>query len=318
MNTVPHLVSDKENLVFSTGYGYPVEYLQPFLKSISRNMPSADVILFYHDTSEHTVTRLRNYLGRLNVIKPSDHLVRKAIDALPRGKRRLPRLVQPLAQKLSPYSPFLTGSYSVHYARYFWIAEFCERANIAQYRKVLLCDSRDVIVQSDVFDKVDHINFFTGADERRIGECLGNQSYILESYGESEGKDILRQMWKELIVCSGVSLGPRESVLKYLFLATKEMKRVGQTLVDGRQGDQGIHNYLIRSNALKFPVRVTKNVDGIIGTLYNYDEDKISINGDNISLENGLTPCIIHQYDRFLKLSRHVERIYGYSGYRSP
>ena len=306
----------RENLVLSSGYGYPVEYLQPFLKSIARNMQSADVILFYHDTSEHAVSHLRNFLGRLKVVKPSDHLVRQAISILPRGRKRLSQLIHPFAQRLSPYSPLLTGIYSVHYARYFWAAEYCERVNVTQYKKVMLCDSRDVIVQSDVFDKIDHITFVTGADERRIGECSGNQNYILESYGKDVGNEIVRQLWKELIINSGVSLGPREAVLEYLQMVTKEIKYVGKTLVDGRQGDQGIHNYLIRSNVLKFPVRVTKSTDGIIGTLYNYDEDKISINGDSILLENGVAPRLIHQYDRVLKLSHHVEGIYGYSGYR--
>jgi hypothetical protein len=297
-----------ENLVFSTGYGYPVAHLQPFLKSISRNMQSADVILFYHDTSEHAVSRLRNYLGTVKVIKPSDHLVRQAITILPLGRITLSQLMfSLLGRKLSPYSPLLTGMYSVYFARHFWAAEYCERVNITQYKKVMLCDSRDVIVQSDVFDKVDQINFVTGTEERRIGECPFNQGYVLWSYG----KDILRELWEEVIVNSGVSLGPRESVLKYLSAVTQEMRRIGKRIVGGRRGDQGIHNYLIRTNALKFPVRITNSMDGIIGTLHYYDKDRIFIDADNISLENGITPSIIHQYDRFPKLSCHVARIYG-------
>jgi hypothetical protein len=296
-----------DNLVFSAGYGYRVEYLKPFLKSISRNMQSADVILFYHDTSEHAVSCLRNYLGTVNVIKPSDHLVRQAITILPKGRRTLSQLIHPLARNLSPYSPLHTGIYSVFFARYFWAAEYCERVNITQYKKVMLCDSRDVIVQSDVFDKVDHINFVTGAEERRIGECGTNQNYILGSYGE----DILRTLWEEVIVNSGVSLGPRESVLEYLRAVTQEMRRIGKRIVGGRRGDQSIHNYLIRRNALKFPLRVTKNTDGIIGTLAYCDEDRIFIEAGDISLENGITPSIIHQYNRFPKLSHHVARIYG-------
>jgi len=296
-----------ENLVFSAGYGYPVSSLQPFLKSISRNMQSADVILFYHDTSEHAVSCLRNYLSTVKVIKPSDHQVRQTIAILPQGKRTLSRLIYPLGRKLSPYSPLLTGIYSIFYARYFWAAEYCERVNITQYKKVMLCDSRDVVVQSDVFDKVDHMNFVTGAEERRVGECPSNQDYILGSYGT----DVLRKLWDEVIVNSGVSLGPRESVLEYLRAVTQEMKRIGKRLVGGRRGDQSIHNYLIRTNALKFPVRITKSIDGIIGTLYYYNKDRIFIDANNISLENRITPSIIHQYDKIPKLSDHVAKFYG-------
>jgi hypothetical protein len=46
-----------------------------------------------------------------------------------------------------------------------WAAEYCERINITQYKKIMLCDSRDVVFQSDMFDKADHVNFVTGAEE---------------------------------------------------------------------------------------------------------------------------------------------------------
>ena len=295
----------RENLVLSSGYGYPVEYLQPFLKSIARNMQSADVILFYHDTSEHAVSHLRNFLGRLKVVKPSDHLVRQAISILPRGRKRLSQLIHPFAQRLSPYSPLLTGIYSVHYARYFWAAEYCERVNVTQYKKVMLCDSRDVVVQSDVFDKVDDVRFVTGAEEKRIGECHFNQAEIYDYYGP----DILRMLSDQVIVCSGVSLGSRKFVLEYLRAMTQEVRRINKPASEGY--DQSIHNYLVRTNALNFPVRITRSADGIIATLGYYDSDKIVVDAeDSVSVENGITPSILHQYDRLQNLSEHFARIY--------
>jgi hypothetical protein len=298
------------NLVISSGYGYPPAHLAAFLKSISRNMKSADVVLFYHDTSEQTVSHLRNYLYRVKVIKPSDHVVRQAISILPRGRIITSKLINHLGQKLvkQPYSPLLTGSFNVVFARHFWATEYCERLNMRLYKRVMLCDSRDVVVQSDVFDKVTGFNFVTGGEERRIRECPANRNRILEYYG----KDALRSFWDEVIVCAGVSVGPGETVLEYLRAVTQEVKRMSKLLVGRQNGDQGIHNYLIRSNALKFPVHVTKSKDGIIGTLHYYDKDALFV-GDagNISVENGVAPSVIHQYDRFPKLSEHVARIYG-------
>src|SRR6516225_1636483 len=97
-----------ENLVFTSGYGYPPTYLEAFLKSISRNMKSADIILFYHDTSERVVSHLRDYLKTLQVIKPNGHAIRQAISFLPRGKRITSKLVNKLARKLVN-QPLLAG-----------------------------------------------------------------------------------------------------------------------------------------------------------------------------------------------------------------
>jgi hypothetical protein len=62
---------------------------------------------------------------------------------------------------------------------------------------------------------------------------------------------------------------------------------------------------------MNFPVQFTKSKDGIIGTLHYYDEKRIVINGtDGISVERGVIPSIIHQYDRFPELSQHYATIY--------
>ena len=87
----------RENLVFSSGYGYPPNRLRAFLKSISRNMKTADVVLFYHDTSEHCLSQLREYLSTVRVVKPKGQLVRQAISFLPRGRRLTSRLLHHLA-----------------------------------------------------------------------------------------------------------------------------------------------------------------------------------------------------------------------------
>ena len=167
----------------------------------------------------------------------------------------------------------------------------------------MLCDSRDVVVQSDAFDKVDGIGFVTGAEEKRIGECPFNQSWIYTHYG----RDVLKELWDEWTVCSGVSLGPREMVLDYVHAMTQELSRIAKPA----SGDQAVHNYLIRTKALNFPVHVSKSSNGIIGTLYYYDPKRLAIDEfRGISLENGVTPCIIHQYDVFPELCQHYSRVY--------
>jgi hypothetical protein len=289
----------KENLVFSSGYGYPPTYLRAFLKSISRNMKTADVILFYHDTSEHYLSQLREYLSTVRVVKPKGHLVRRAIGLLPRGRGLTSHLVHYLA-------PSLVGATSrIQCARYFWVKSYCDLVDITQYKRIMLCDSRDVVVQSDAFDMVDGIGFITGTEERRIGECPSNRSWIYSHYG----RHILKELWDEWIVCSGVSLGPREMVLEYVHAMTQEFNRSIDSENKRTGGDQVVHNYLIRTKELNFPVHVSKSSDGIIGTLGYYDPKRIVLDEfGSTSLENGVTPCIIHQYDRVPELRQHYSK----------
>ena len=302
--------SKAENLIFTCGYGYPPTYLRTFLRSISRNMKAVDVVLFYHDTSEKSVSRLREYLDTVQVVRPTDYRVRQAINILPRGRGLISNLINDLAQRLEdgePYHPLLTATYHVSLARYFWVVNYCCRVDISQYKGLMLCDSRDVVIQNDPFDKADELHFVTGAEEVRIGQCWINGPWISYCYGENE----LRALSDEWILCSGVSFGRREMVLHYANSMAQELKRVGKRLV-GRAGlDQAIHNYLLRADALNFAVHATPSRDGIIATLSDhYDRKRILIDGaDDISLEN-VVPSIVHQYDRIPELCQHYARIY--------
>jgi hypothetical protein len=302
----------RENLVFTSGYGYPHTYVRSFLKSISRNMKSADVVLFYHQTSRHCVNQLHEYLGRVRVVKPSGHVVRRAISFLPRGRGLTSRLVHQVARKLDyegRLHALIDATLHIHCARYSWVKSYCDVVDISRYKKIMLCDARDVIVQNDAFERIDERHFVTGGEEKRIREdSLGNQAWIRHYYGP----DILNKLLDEWIICAGVSLGPREMVLEYVHEMVREVDRVCRP---SGFGDQAIHNYLIRTKRLNFPVHVSKSTEGIIATLYHYDhhfEPKRIVldTSHNISLENGAVPCIVHQYDRFPKLRRHYSVIY--------
>jgi hypothetical protein len=272
-------------------------------------MKAVDVVLFYHDTSEESVSHLREYLDIVQVIKPTDHLVRQAINILPRGRGVISNLIIDLAQRLEdgePYNPLLTATYHVSLARYFWVVNYCCRVDISQYKGLMLCDSRDVVIQNDPFDKADELRFVTGAEEARIGQCWINRPWIAHCYGENA----LRALSDEWLLCSGVSFGRREMVLHYASSMARELKRIGKRLVGRASLDQAIHNYLLRADALNFAVRATPSRDGIIATLSDhYDRKRILIDGADISLEN-VVPSIVHQYDRSPELCQHYARIY--------
>jgi hypothetical protein len=109
-----------------------------------------------------------------------------------------------------------------------------------------------------------------------------------------------------------VSLGPKEIVLEYVHSMAQEANRIGKWKFGAGGHDQPIHNYLIRTHAFNFPVHPTKSTDGIIATLQYYNKNRIIVDGgDTISIEKGISPSIIHQYDRFPELSEYVDKIYG-------
>jgi hypothetical protein len=266
-------------------------------------MKNADVVLFYHDTSEQSVSNLREYLATVRVVKPSDNLIRETISTLPRGKG--------LTSQLVLQSPLLSAAYKPALARYFWVMNYCKRVDISTYDNILLCDSRDVVVQTDVFDKIKDATLVCGAEELRIRECTINQWLISNCYGQ----DVLKSLSDELIICSGVSLGSRQIVVEYVYSMVQELKQMGRRIGFHRLNigeDQAVHNYLIRTNALNFSVHASRSDDGVIATLGYYDTNHIIIDTDsgNILLSNGITPSIVHQYDRFPELRRHYSVTY--------
>jgi hypothetical protein len=300
------------NLIISSGYSYPPSYMRVFLKSIAKNAPTTDVVLFYHDASAQTISLLQEYLSTVNVVQPSDYVLRKARDLLlTRGKNRILGAIHRVGQVIernvgASYLPLLTATYDVILARYFWASHYLRNTDINKYDYIMLSDCRDVVIQSDPFEKINGNYFISGAEEKRIEECTINQNWIYETYGA----DVLRNIKGEWIICSGVSIGSRSLLVAYVSAMANELKRMDGKLVGRVGGDQAIHNYIIRTKALNFEVQTTKSVDGIIATLHHYDEKCIGINGNNIVIENGVIPSVVHQYDRFCFLREHCAEIY--------
>jgi hypothetical protein len=158
---------------------------------------------------------------------------------------------------------------------------------------VLLSDSRDVVIQKDPFSLINQ-KLVTGLEGNKIGACQYNSSWIKQIYGD----EVLNQISDKQIICSGVTLGTRNEIEKYLTVMCDEIWQCLPRVNKGFGFDQGIHNYLIHQN--KIDAELAENHQGTIATLQYENQVNMYKNPVNRLVEiQGEYPAILHQYDRY-------------------
>jgi hypothetical protein len=172
-------------------------------------------------------------------------------------------------------------------------------------KKLLITDVRDVYFQADPFkNKIfSKLNFFM--EDEKIKNCLDNSKWILKCFGKKE----LISLENQFISCSGITMGYRKYMLKYL----KEMvflikEKPYFTLGLYSKGwDQGPHNFLVHSKKFRFAKKY-KNQEGFVATLAhsslkNFIFKKFFYSSKNKKFD------IVHQYDRYNRKVKIFDKI---------
>ena len=174
--------------------------------------------------------------------------------------------------------------------------------NFGDIKKLLITDVRDVYFQEDPFKNklFSKLNFFI--EDKKIENCSINSKWILRCFG----KEKLDAIKNQFISCSGITMGFRVPMLKYL----REMvilinKNPYFTINYYSKGwDQGIHNHLVYSKNFSF-AKKHNNQSGFVATLAQ-SKLKNFIFKDFFYTLNNKKINIIHQYDRHIKNFRKL------------
>jgi hypothetical protein len=297
------------NAIITAATGYTEADLQVFLRSVERNCRNTKVFLIVYKRDRETIASLRSKYQFLEFVS-----IRKKV--MPRGKylgRITRQLLNPIFSYLSTkdhssinHLSKALGMYPLYISieRYF-IALQLVRAYGNSFSNILLTDSRDVVIQSDPFSLIDE-KLVSGLEERTIGSCPWNSSWIKKVYGE----DVLSQMLDRRIVCSGVTLGPTKEVENYLSEICSEIWGCLPRINFTRGGDQSIHNHLIFKG--KIALDLTDNREGLIATLhYEQPANIIKEPANGLVQLYGNLPAIIHQYDRHRGLAEFIRERYN-------
>lgn len=291
---------------------YDVEDVKPFVSSLAHVSGPFDIVVFAHNLPSRTEAYLtRNGLRVQSTARFNFDALRTIYDVL-RGtlrleteldyphiavNRRLVPLVRLFGEERRRH---IVPKYFWHCqsARYFYYLEYLTEHR--EHDRVLLTDVRDVVFQDDPFashlEKGLHV--YAEHPRRKIGEQRENAGWIEQLYGP----DRLHALSDRPVICSGVTLGDRSSMVPYLRAMTQQM-----TEQYGSKGyDQGVHNHLIYSDALD---DVTVHPHGHGSVLHLGIAPRASIQTDaegRVLNATGEIVSIVHQYDRHPDLNRRI------------
>jgi hypothetical protein len=195
-----------------------------------------------------------------------------------------------LFSKLSPQ--FKTSFVHINYARHF----FAQQLLLDRHKNadpILLCDSRDVYFQDDPFRYL-QTDLVTGLEDIQVKDCEWTRECVGDRYGD-EG---LTRIGEQQVLCAGVTLGRRAAILAYLESMCDEISKGLFSHAFKVGGDQGIHNWIIRTNGID--CLLTPTGHNLIATLNNADIETYYVLDEHRGLltKESVPVAIVHQYDK--------------------
>ena len=226
-----------------------------------------------------------------------------------------------------------------------WTFSLQEQKAGEQYRRIWMIDVRDSFFQSDPFafmpllqqeqggDKsaASHFHVFTGVESFPIKECGWNSGWVKDCFGSA----VLGDIGSRGIICSGVSAGTAGAAVEYVRImsdivtgqrsdsssSTSSSSSSYHALANNfpqceRNGvDQGAHNVLVHTGALDhLQVRKWGQTDGPVSNMQSRLAKLTCRDGSadkqqsSCTVQNrvGDTVAVVHQYDRYPELLRHL------------
>ncbi|MCT0201795.1 MULTISPECIES: hypothetical protein [Synechococcaceae] len=309
-----------KNLIVTTAVGYQPSDIWAFLASAEAHCPDAEIIAIVRNQdlinlepccARFTALTLHPIKTALKPLQHFQGFVPKIRRIMARLHSKLLRLQCKFAAplRLIDEQPSLFGLSSQGLFilnRRFFIARSIIRQLSEKVDSILLSDSRDVIFQGDPFASMGE-SCNTGMEYRTISESTINAEWIRITYGE----DGLNMLSNQTVLCSGVTIGDRESILSYLDLFCDEIAKTVclrcSLLVP--IWDQAYHNMILRYPSSVECQKIPWYSD--LATVGEVPAHHLEIDAENIVLVAGSKPKILHQYDRHPAIAAQISLLYG-------
>ena len=256
------MTSSKRNLILGFCTGYRFKAIESFIASVLNISDTVQLCLFTHGLDK----KFENVAAQHSIL-------------------------------VEDASPFLDLGFHPQNARYFAYQQFLHK-NRNAYDRVLLTDVRDVFFQSDPFS-VRHPKSicFSLEDTKIMWETI-NQGWIRDIYGD----DLLADISKNHVACSGTTLGTTAGIENYLDIICTEL--LNRSFDRTQVYDQGIHNYIVWK--LRPDWGWVDETDLVVNTVGCTGPERISVIDDLVVID-GTIPPVVHQWDRHASLRTHVE-----------
>lgn len=249
-------MSAQKNLIMGVWSRLPFEGLEWFIASLRHTKFDGDVCVFVDEVSPETVGAL---LTHGIIVERADRLA--------------------------------TPGMHTQSSRYFGYLDFLAR-NIGHYANVMISDLRDVVFQSDPFEKPLPADIVFARERCLLGESPVNRNWVADIYGRA----VAYNLRDYVVSCSGTTFGSASGMLRYLVaMATEISGLAGRDVLLVRGMDQGIHNYLIRMRPLRDAW--FDPTDSLVATMHYIPDNSVRITPEGILIDGRCVP-VVHQWDR--------------------
>ena len=202
------------------------------------------------------------------------------------------------------------------FARFFAMHEMLRA--LPEYTRIFHADVRDVVTQDDIFARLPEpgLHVFREDAALIVGKNRVNSVWIAAAYDE----ETLARYSPETVICSGTTLGDRESFLVYTKAMTEEYERIAREkdteFVVHNVRDQALHMHLVYSGELERLLAeggrkliIHDNGEGVL-TLGKAREFIVGKSGVVLTGDKRI-PAIVHQYDRYDFLQEMFDALYA-------
>lgn len=312
--------SDK-NLILGLVRGYNFEQIEPFLLSLKKTTFQGDVCFLVSQIDKRTINEISKYKVRiypfnefnLNFFGTSIYgyqildkiyklnSINKIYDLNKLYTQTVNNLSSLFSDKYLTKASIIKNFLNVYCIRYPLYYIYLSKYG-KHYSNVMLTDVRDVLFQDDPFNFTFNdciCNFIEDNQHHTLSSCNINSSWLTEAFGEQA----VAELGNQKILCSGVTIGTRSSIMIYLQSMIDKLTQLKAHRVGGI--DQGIHNYIIYKN-LAENVKLMRNYDRPVLTI-RYEEEMLFNDDGFLVNSDGTVINVIHQYDRLQEYDKSLE-----------
>jgi hypothetical protein len=281
------------DLILGVAEGMKAHEIEPFVASLRQTGFDGDLVLLVADLESDALKLLSSAGARLLRV-PRLQAYHARLHSLHAVYPRVIRWASSIARDPTRTAARLAASISVRDVRRFFVyyRYLCECR--PAYANVMLSDVRDVVFQSNPFEREigDELLCFLEDERLTLGTERHNRKWLQTAFGDT----VAMELAAEPIVCAGVTIGPRAAMLDYLkvmvtFLLGLRAQRIGL--------DQAVHNYVLHRRLVPH-ARLVPNGQGLVATLGLVPAEAVG------ALVDGA--AVLHQYDRHPALQAALVR----------
>lgn len=271
----------KKNLILTVLHKYHYPVIEPFIKSLKATNYEGDLVIFVSDVTTKTTKEILKKHGATLIEFKSGY---------------------PFIDSYRDVFHDIAPQITINNYRFLFYLKYLKE-NAGRYENIMLTDIRDVIFQSNIFERIENnkIYFFLEDSSEVFRASKMNYDWCLKA----NGPEVTNKIIDKNVSCAGIVIGAYQPIMNYLFYIQSRL----QSRDDLRWGiDQGIHNEYVHT-VPNSSAMIISNTFPLVFTIYASKNFRQNADGYLVN-ELDEPYSVIHQYDKFGNLIVYFKRKY--------